>query len=118
MGSGGTATNDFATCVTSRAREDPDAVAVVAGRRAISYEELEARIRRAETALSFRGINERDRVAVCSVNRIEIVELLFACCRLGATLVVINNRLTSAEISTQLDDCRPSLVLTEVGFMD
>ncbi|MEM9655789.1 MAG: AMP-binding protein, partial [Actinomycetota bacterium] len=51
-------------------------------------------------------------------NRVELVELLFACSRLGAMLVVVNNRLTAHEIAVQLDDCRPTVVLADTAFAD
>ena len=56
-----------------------------------------------------------DRVAVCCPNRIETLELVFACARIGAMLVPINNRLTPPEVRFQLQDCEPSLVLADAA---
>ena len=57
-----------------------------------------------------------DRVAVCALNRVEMLELLFACAHLGAVLVPVNNRLTAPEARFQLEDCEPSVVLAESAF--
>lgn len=98
------------------ARWTPQRTAVVTGREQVSYAEFEARARAAATLLCARGVEAGDRVAVCALNRVEMLELLFACGRLGAVLVPVNNRLTAPEVRFQLDDCEPSVVLAEAAF--
>ena len=100
------------------ARWTPQRTAVVTGDEQVSYADLTARIRAISALLRGRGVGVGDRVAVCAFNRVEILELLFACGRLGAVLVPINNRLTSSEARFQLEDCEPSAVLAEAAFED
>ncbi len=108
----------FATSLRRWAEETPEKPAVVSSGGTVSYAVLEGRIGQVAQLLADAGVGAGDRVAVCAVNRVELVELLFGCCRLGAMLFVINNRLTSSEVADQLADCRPSVILTETTFSD
>ena len=63
----------------------------------MSYAQFAARICAMTMLLRGRGIGTGDRIAVCAFNRIEVLELLFACGHLGAILVPVNNRLTAPE---------------------
>ena len=98
------------------ARWTPQRTAVVTDRDQVTYAELATRARAMAALLRGRGVGVGDRVAVCAFNRVEILELLFACGRLGAVLVPINNRLTPSEVRFQLEDCEPSAVLAEAAF--
>lgn len=108
----------FATCLSRWAERTPDHPAIITDDKTVGYGELEIRIGRVALALTGAGITAGDRVAVCATNRLELVELLFACSRLRVMLFVINNRLTASEIQIQLLDCRPSLVLAEASFAE
>ena len=98
------------------ARWTPQRTAVVTGGEQVSYAELAIRVGAVAALLRARGVGVGDRVAVCALNRVEMLELLFACGRLGAVLVPINNRLTASETRFQLEDCEPSVVLAETAF--
>ena len=100
------------------ARWTPQRTAVVSNGEDVSYAELAARVRNVAGQLRSRGVDVGDRVAVCALNRVEMLELLFACAHLGAVLVPVNNRLTSPEARFQLGDCEPSVVLAEAAFTD
>ena len=106
----------FATSLRRWAQETPEKPAIVSSGGTVSYAALERRIGQVQQALYEVGVGVGDRVAVCAVNRVELVELLFGCCRLGAMLFVINNRLTPGEVKDQISDCRPKLILTETAF--
>ncbi len=93
----------------------PGKPAVIAGGESVSYAELDDRIRGVACRLRDLGIAEGDRVAVCTANRIEVLELIFACARLGAILTPINYRLSPPEVRFQLTDCEPSIVLAAAG---
>jgi len=77
----------------------------------LDYATLSARADRAAAALSSLGVQAGDRVAVLSGNRPELVELLFACGRLGAVLVPLNWRLALAELLPVAVDAAPALLL-------
>ncbi|MFG2087985.1 MULTISPECIES: AMP-binding protein [unclassified Spirillospora] len=100
--------------IAARAGLDPDAIALVdtLSAREFSYGEAAGRVSR--TAWRLRddlGVRAGDRVAVLSGNRVEIIELLLACGRIGALLVPLNWRLPVPELARIAADCSPSLVV-------
>ena len=100
------------------AAQRPGTVAVRHGPASVTYRQLAGRVLTTASALAERGIGPGDRVAFCALNRVEYLDLLFGCARLGAILVPLNNRLTEAEHRFQLDDADPALVLGADGFAD
>ena len=91
----------------------PKKAAVIFNAMEVSYADLEDRIQGVSYLLCSLGVKQGDRVAVCASNRIEILELVFSCARLGAILVPVNNRLTAPEVRFQLEDCEPVVVLAD-----
>ena len=79
----------------------------------ITYGELDRGAARWHALLARQGVARGGRVAVMAENRREILELLFACGRVGAMLVPLNWRLSSAELSRVMADARPTLVIAE-----
>ena len=55
------------------------------------------------------AIQPGERVACLSTNRIEYLDLYFACGKIGAVLVPLNYRFPAAEIVELLEDCQPRL---------
>ena len=83
----------------------------------ISYAALEDRIGRTAGALAGAlDVAKGDRVAHLGVNAPEAIELLFACARLDAIFVPLNNRLTVEELLWQLQDCGASLLFVEPDY--
>jgi O-succinylbenzoic acid--CoA ligase len=72
-------------------------VALVADGRALRYDELAGRVRRAAVALAGAGIGARSRVALTAYPRVDTVVAILALAELGATLVPLHPRLTPAE---------------------
>jgi fatty-acyl-CoA synthase len=97
----------------------PQRVAVVDdsdGRR-YRYEDLQTRaIRIAQRLHQDFGVSPRDRVACVAGNRIEYLDLYFACGKLGAILVPLNFRLPRAGLDELLEDCRPRVLVYESPF--
>jgi len=62
------------------------------------------------------GVQPRNRIAVCAKNGEFICAALFAAAHLGATLVVLNWRLSSAELDYALSDSKPVALLSEAVF--
>jgi fatty-acyl-CoA synthase len=85
----------------------PEKIAVVdeaTGRR-LSYSEFNRRTDALAQALRQRfGIEKGDRVAVLAFNTSDILELFFACGKLGAILVPINFRLVAPEVKYILEN--------------
>lgn len=70
----------------------------------------------AATLSSDYGVREGDRVALLSLNELDIFVLFFALQRIGATLVPINYRLARPEIEHILNDCEPRLIVHQNEF--
>jgi acyl-CoA synthetase (AMP-forming)/AMP-acid ligase II len=94
----------IASWLAKRAFLDPRREAVVEGETRRTYAELDERVTRLARALRALGISRGDRVATCSVNCGEFIEVLFATARIGAMLVPLNWRLAPRELDYQLAD--------------
>ena len=101
-------------------RVAPDRVALVdrarGGRQ--TYAQLDAAADRWAGVLRARGIGRGGIVAALAGNRREMVELFFACGRVGAALLPLNWRLSAAELAPILADARPDLLIGEARFRD
>ncbi len=94
-----------------RASVLPAHPAVVAGDLTLTYGELNTRVLGLAGALQQAGIRPGDRVAVLCTNSLELVEAAHAVPRAGATLVLLNCRLTPDELAFQLRDAGVRLLL-------
>ncbi|NVJ26022.1 MULTISPECIES: acyl-CoA synthetase [Myxococcus] len=99
-----------------RAALDPDHPALVdstrGGRRRITYREWNAAASRTAAYLHHvLGVQRGDRVAVLAHNRVETLDLLFACAKLGAILQPLNWRLSALELVGILADAEPSVLV-------
>ena len=84
----------------------------------ISYAAFDARVRRLAAMLKGElGIAPGDRVAHLGANSPELLDLLFACARLGAILVPLNWRLAAPEHAWILRDCGASVVVADAEFV-
>ena len=110
---------DISGWIAHRAGWAPDDTAIRFEGSDISYAALEDRIGRLAGALADAfGITEGDRVAHLGVNAPEMIELLFACARLGAIFVPLNGRLAVEEHLWQLRDCGADLLFVEPDYFD
>lgn len=99
----------------------PDRIAVVddANGAQLSYAELHERASAVGGFLQESlGIRPGDRVACLSNNRLEYIDLYFACGKIGAVLVPLNYRLPAAAILELLQDCRPKIFVYESLFAE
>ncbi len=97
----------------------PRRVAVVddADGRQYRYCDLQARaVRVARHLRSSLGVKAGDRVVCLSSNRIEYIDLYFACGKLGAILVPLNYRLPTPGILELLEDCEATVLVVESDF--
>jgi len=101
-------------CPVSRwAREAPDHPVVVGAQFRWSYRELEAQVASWAGRLAAAGVGKGDRVALLSGNRPELVAQIHAVGRLGAAVVMLNARLTAAELAPQLERASPRTILAD-----
>lgn len=100
-----------------RARETPDRLFLWCGDDRMTYAEADARSDRVAAGLSELGVTKGDRVAFISMNRPEMLEMLFGCAKLGAIQVPLNAFLKGEFLRYQLDDCQAStLVCDAAGY--
>ena len=95
-------------------RRTPDKTALIdlASERRFSYAELDARVSRLATHLRDQlKIARGDRVAVLALNTTDTLEVQFACFRIGAVFLPLNNRLTAPELQFIVGDASPSLMV-------
>src|SRR4051812_36271264 len=95
------------------ARERPDAAAV----NGVTHAELTAQADAWALQLLDKGVGPGDRVA-STLGGVDFARLLWALPRIGAVLVPLNTRLTTAERQAVLDSARPALVLESALEID
>lgn len=93
-----------------------DDIAFIDGDRALTFEAFGHLCDQATLWLRNQGIGSGDRVAVWLVNRIEWLALFFGLCRLGATLVTVNTRYKSHEVTYLLEKSEARLLVLEPSF--
>lgn len=97
--------------------ERPDAVALVAGERTVTFAELDARSNKAAQAFRAAGVGLGDRVAFIEKNGIEFFEVVCALSKLGAVVVPVNWRLAPVEMAHIIDDAGARVVVVGVDFI-
>lgn len=98
----------------------PDRVAITDPDTATDYTygDLHARAEVVAGGLAQLGVDPGDRIVLLMENGVEILDLLFACGRLGAIMVPLNWRLAAREISALIHDAEPSLVVASPEYLD
>ncbi len=83
----------------------------------LTFGELNVRSNRLARLLQRRGLVPGDRLAIYLANRVEIIDLVLACAKLGVILVPINILYREREISHIVLDAEPRLVVaTRASF--
>jgi acyl-CoA synthetase (AMP-forming)/AMP-acid ligase II len=99
------------------ARVWPDKVAVIYGRRRLTYSEFAAEVARVAGALRASGVETGDRVAYLMPNLPEMLIAHFAVPLAGGVLVAINTRLTAPEVSHILRHSGVKIVVTDAALL-
>jgi fatty-acyl-CoA synthase len=101
-----------------RARLTPEQTALVDADtgQSFTYADLDRRANRTARLLRNTGVGPKDRVAVVSRNRPELVDCYFATAKLGAAFAPLSHRLSPRELGAMLDDIEPAVVLVEEPF--
>ncbi|VEI51290.1 AMP-binding protein [Kocuria rosea] len=99
--------------LTYQATRVPERTALrdLATGRSFTYREMLQRVQHLAGHLDTVGITKGDRVAVLSRNSSNVFEVLYACAAVGAVMVPLNWRLSTAELQAVTADFDPSLVL-------
>ena len=110
--------SDISYWVRRHAEGCGDKVALRCEERSITYAEFEDRVANLAAMLAGElGIEAGDRVAHLGANSPEMLDLLFACARIGAILAPLNWRLAAPELAWILNNCTPKAVLAEAEFL-
>lgn len=97
----------------------PKKIAIFEGQKELSYKEFNSRINRLANALKNElKVKKGDRISVCTLNRIEFLEIWFASSKLGAILVPLNFRLAEEELEYMLDDTSPRIIFYDTVFKE
>ncbi|MET7289767.1 long-chain-fatty-acid--CoA ligase [Streptomyces sp. NPDC005573] len=99
------------------ARQRPDAVALVAEGREVSYGELHRESNRSAHALLRAGLGRGARVAYLGKESEHYYELVIACAKAGTVLVPVNWRLIRDEVDHILRDSRAEILFVEREFL-
>jgi long-chain acyl-CoA synthetase len=97
--------------VAAHAQTWPDKVAVRCSDDAVTFGALDERSDRLADALGRLGLVHGDRLALFVPSSIEFVVCFVAAVKAGLICVPVSHRLTAAEVSVILDDCRPRMIL-------
>ncbi|MCK3842360.1 acyl--CoA ligase [Pseudomonas sp. 910_23] len=81
----------------------------------LSYAQLHQAISNAAVALAGLGIKRDDRIVLCLDVEAHALILVFACAYLGATAVVVGNRLSQEEMRYIVSDAAPKMVVTSLN---
>lgn len=110
----------FGDWLQRRAQLSPDKVALIDathGDQSITYGQWNQQTN--QLANFFRdglGVGKGDRVSIYAMNRVEYLDALFACNKLGAILHVINWRLHPRELERIVDDISPRALIYSGEF--
>jgi long-chain acyl-CoA synthetase len=83
---------------------------------AVTFLELDVRVRRISAALQRRGLLSGERLSLLMPNGADYIELVYACSLLGVIAVPINTRYAGAEIDRLLEDARPRGLIRHSKF--
>jgi O-succinylbenzoic acid--CoA ligase len=91
----------------------PHRIAFYNSRHGISFQEAETRVRCMARWLVMLGTQNRDRIGVLSQNSIDYAILIYAISRIGASMVLLNLRLTEKDWKQQLELSRCRVILSD-----
>jgi len=110
--------SSLAALVRSAARRDPDAPAVVAGDRRLTWGELDAAVDRVAAGYAESGLHPGDRVAVQLPNGLDWLRAVLGALRAGLVVVPVNTAYTDPELEHVLADSGASLLVARAEHDD
>jgi fatty-acyl-CoA synthase len=107
--------------IAHHGRRNPGKTALVdlASGRRFSYGDLDQRVSRLASHLrDALEVKRGDRVAVLALNTTDTMEVQFACFRLGAIFLPLNNRLTVPELQFIVGDASPKVMIHDADLAE
>ena len=96
--------------IAHHARYRPGHEAVVFGPHRLTWEAFNRRVNQLSHALRDAGVGKGDRVATVLSNCLELLEVYWACAKLGAVAVPLSPLLTASGLASLLKDAAPTVV--------
>jgi len=110
---------NIGVAIERSARRGPDATAVFAADRRLTYAQLDERTARLANVLRDHfDLRRGDRVALLVHNRIEVVEVLGGCAKAGLIYCGLNFRLAEPEYESIFENAEPRLIITEPEYAE
>jgi len=105
--------------IAHNARFTPDKLAVedLASGRLQTYSQMHLRIGKLAAYLTSLGVSAGDRVGFLAFNSTDMIDLCFACWRIGAIGLALNYRLTASELKFIIEDSTPKIVVLDSELM-
>ena len=103
-------TLNISALVAHHARYRPNATAVVFGTQRLTWYQMEQRSKRLAHAMREAGVGHGDRVVTVLANCLELLDVYWACARLGAVAVPLSPLLMSTGLQSLLGDADPKLI--------
>lgn len=100
-----------------RAFLTPDRVALYFNEEKLTFRQLYERSKATAGKLQAIGLAKDDFAGILLTNHLDTVVILFACQLAGIRAVILNNRLSPAELAWQLKDSKSSFLITEAAFV-
>jgi len=108
---------DLSRLLDHHARFRPQATAVVFEDSRLDYRAFAARVNRAAGMLAGLGLGKGDRVASLLPNSLELLELYWACARLGAVAVPLSPLLTGSGLASLINDAGARCLVTQRSLL-
>ncbi|MFQ6326153.1 amino acid adenylation domain-containing protein [Nocardia sp. CWNU-33] len=115
-GSGPATARDVGTLVADAAALNPDAIALIGDDHTVTYAELIEHCDRLVQRLSGFGIAPGNRIGIMMGRRPELVVLVLALTRIGATCVPLDVSYPGARLNLMIDRARPHRVIADAEY--
>ncbi|TVO67610.1 class I adenylate-forming enzyme family protein [Denitromonas ohlonensis] len=96
--------------IAHHARYRPEHTAVVFGGQRLNWDQFNRRVNRLAHAFRAAGIDKGDRVATVLPNCLELLDIYWACAKLGAVVVPLSPLLTTAGLESLMRNAAPKAV--------
>lgn len=108
----------FGTLLQEKVKENPHALLVASDhqQQSLTYAQIHKRSDDLAKGMASLGVKKGDRVAILMGNRVEYVEVFFACAKLGALIALANYGYSEKELHSVLSSCRTSILVMVPGF--
>jgi acyl-CoA synthetase (AMP-forming)/AMP-acid ligase II len=108
---------ELSSLLSHHARYRPHATAVVFEQQRLDYRDFSARVDRVAHLLLGLGVKKSERVATLLPNTLELLEIYWACARIGAVAVPLSPLLTGAGLSSLVNDAGAVCLVTRKSLL-